>query len=221
MSRLMAENLVRRFPGTVAVDRVSLSVAAGQALGLMGPNGAGKTTLLDLLSGSGRPDQGRVLLDGRDITRLPAYLRARLGVARTVQRPAWFASLTVLENVMLGTRARARLDGRAARRRALEELDEVGLLRLAHHPGGEASSAERKLGELARVAAMDPTVVLLDEPSAGHDHESLKVLVQSVRRWVAWGAAVLLVDHDRRLVEEVCPVVLRMREGRLVDGAEG
>ena len=218
VTRLSAEGLVRRFPGTVAVAGVDIALQAGQALGLVGPNGAGKTTLLDLLSGAGRPDAGRVLLDGRDITGLAPHLRARLGVARTVQRPAWFPGLTVLENVLLGAprRLRARRD---QVRRALDELERVGLRGLASRPGREASTAARKRGELARVAFMDPTVVLLDEPSAGHDQESLLVLVAAVRRWVAAGAAVLVVDHDRDLVNALCPTVLLMRDGRIVGPA--
>ena len=224
VTRLCAEGLVRRFPGTVAVAGVDIALQAGQALGLVGPNGAGKTTLLDLLSGAGRPDAGRVLLAGRDITGLAPHLRARLGVARTVQRPAWFPGLTVLENVLLGAPRRPApgRDGQVRRdqvRRALDELERVGLRGLAGRPGGEASTAARKRGELARVAFMDPAVVLLDEPSAGHDQESLLVLVAAVRRWVAAGSAVLLVDHDRDLVNALCPTVLLMRDGRIVGPA--
>ena len=219
VTRLCAEGLVRRFPGTVAVAGVDIALQAGQALGLVGPNGAGKTTLLDLLSGAGRPDAGRVLLAGRDITGLAPHLRARLGVARTVQRPAWFSSLTVLENVLLGAPRRPVPGWDGQVRRALDELERVGLRGLAGRPGGEASTAARKRGELARVAFMDPAVVLLDEPSAGHDQESLLVLVAAVRRWVAAGSAVLLVDHDRDLVNALCPTVLLMRDGRIVGPA--
>lgn len=215
MAHLSGRGLVRRFPGTIAVNVVDIELAPGRAVGLVGSNGAGKTTLLDLLSGSQRPDEGRVLLDGADITRLAPCARARLGVARTDQRPAWFGGLTVLENVLVGAAAGRGGERGEARRRALEELTRVGLGPLADRPGTEASTAGRKLGELARVSFMNPTVVLLDEPSAGHDRDSLGVLVASVLRWVAAGAAALIVDHDRVLVRSLCPTVLHMHEGRV------
>jgi branched-chain amino acid transport system ATP-binding protein len=177
----------RRYGDLVAVDAVSLSLAVGECRALVGANGAGKSTLLDLVAGTVRPHAGRVLLDGRDVTRLGPVRRARLGVARTHQRPAVWPGLGALDNIILGGWPHARrlttadwrrsdklrgLCSPAAYRRhllqpSLRVLDSVGLGALVGVPAGELSHGQRRLLEIGVALAGRPRLLLLDEPTAG------------------------------------------------------
>ncbi|GAA2156498.1 ABC transporter ATP-binding protein [Kitasatospora kazusensis] len=211
--RLTARGVVRRFGGIAAVDGVDLVAPPGRITALVGPNGAGKSTLFDCLSGAARPDEGRVLLDGCDITRLPEHARARLGLARTFQRIAVFPTLTVAENVLVGAEQVRRHGARAATDRALTLL---GLAAARDAPAAELPTGTLRMVELARALAAGPRVLLLDEPSVGLDAAETARLAAVLRALAADGLPLLLVEHDTELVSELADAVYAMAAGRVV-----
>ncbi|WP_063771143.1 ABC transporter permease subunit [Streptacidiphilus neutrinimicus] len=219
--RLTARDVTRRFAGVTAVDGVTLAVPPGRITALTGPNGAGKSTLFDCLSGASRPDGGQVLLGGRDITRLPEHARARLGLARTFQQLAVFPGLTVADNVRVGAEqaASGRLDSSAVPAvSAVEQTETVlrllGLAALRDHAAADLPTGTLRLVELGRALAMAPTVLLLDEPAAGLDRRETALLVELLRLLADGGLALLMVEHDRELVDELASGVHVMRAGR-------
>ncbi|MEU0932291.1 ABC transporter ATP-binding protein [Embleya sp. NPDC005971] len=224
---LRAAGIVRRFGGLRAVDGVDLVVPAGLVTAVIGPNGAGKSTLFDCLAG-GRVDAGRVHLGGRDVTRLPAHRRARLGLARTFQVVSVFPSLTVVDNLRVaaenrsGASAPARLLGlpdpaRGRTRVAVEAaLRRLALTEHAHTPAGELPAGILRMVELARALTASPSVLLLDEPASGLDDAQADRLRHELRALAADGLAVLLVEHDMDLVFGVADTVHVMAAGRIV-----
>jgi branched-chain amino acid transport system ATP-binding protein len=228
-TRLTARGVVRRFGGVVAVDGVDLSVPPGRITALVGPNGAGKSTLFDCLSGTLRPDAGRVLLGGEDIARLPDYRRARLGLARTFQQLSIFPGLTVAENVRVGAEGRpgGTLRGlmglpapgperEAAATATDRALRLAGLAALRDHPVSDLPTGTLRMVEVARALAGAPRVLLLDEPAAGLDAAEAARLASMLRALSADGMALLLVEHDVDLVAELADTVCVMAAGRVV-----
>jgi branched-chain amino acid transport system ATP-binding protein len=214
-----------------AVDGVSLSASRGEIVGLIGPNGAGKTTLLDVIAGENLPSGGRIDLDGRDITRLPAFRRARLGIGRTFQAADLVSSLTVHDNLMLGCQARQRTSlvedglriGRSRRAELLAArevdrvLDLVGLRSDAGRGVAALPLGRRRLVEIARTLCSAPRLLLLDEAGSGMSVEDLAALASLLRRLSSdQGLAVVLVEHDVDFVFSVCDFVYVMAAGRLV-----
>lgn len=231
---LEARDVTKAFGGLRAVDALSLAVGRGSMTGIIGPNGAGKSTLFDLLAGRTVPDAGHVLLEGRDVTRLPAHRRARLGLARTFQLTRPFLRMTVLENMtvaplgQLGDRPWAPLLAAprvAAQERRVEEkaratLERFDLLPLADRYAGDLSGGQRKLLELARALMTDPRVVLLDEPFAGVNPtlgRRLLDLLGELRR--ERGLTFVLVEHDLETVFRHCAPIVVMANGKKL--AEG
>ncbi len=199
------------YQGFAALDDVSLDVPRGRITAVVGPNGAGKSTLFHCLAGALRPDSGRITLGARDITRLPAPARARLGVARTCQQPAVFPSLTVAENVLVGAeQARAGTDRAAAH--ALRLLD---LTDLRDHPAAALSTGALRRTELARALAGTPHTLLLDEPAAGLDAAEVAALALLLRALAADGMALLMVEHDLDLVADLADTVHVLTAGRI------
>ncbi len=186
---------------------------AGQVTAVVGPNGAGKSTLFHCLAGTLRPARGRVRLGGRDITRLTAHARTRLGIARTFQQLAVFPSLTVAENVRVGAeQGRVSEPGAVERALRLFGLDgEVRSLPAAGLPTGTLRRVE-----LARAFAGGPRILLLDEPAAGLDTAEVAALTQVLRALAAEGTALLVVEHDLDLVADLADVVHVMTAGRIV-----
>ncbi|KND43730.1 ABC transporter permease subunit [Streptomyces stelliscabiei] len=199
--------------GLAALDGVDLDVPPGRVSAVVGPNGAGKSTLLHCLAGSLRPGQGRVRLGGRDITRLPAHARTRLGIARTFQQPAVFPSSTVAENVRVGAEQGRRADP-AAVERALRLFGLDGAVRTAPAAGLPTGTLRRI--ELARALAGNPRVLLLDEPAAGLDTAEVAALARVLRALADDGMALLVVEHDLDLVADLADVVHVMAAGRIV-----
>jgi ABC-type branched-subunit amino acid transport system ATPase component/branched-subunit amino acid ABC-type transport system permease component len=210
---LTAHDVYARYGGFTALDGVDLVVRAGRVTALVGPNGAGKSTLFHCLAGTVRPVRGRVRLGGRDITRLPAHARTRLGVARSFQQLAVFPSLTVAENVRVGAeQGRAAEPGSVERALRLFGLD--GDLRSLPAAGLPTGTLRRV--ELARAFAGSPRVLLLDEPAAGLDTAEVAALTVVLRALAAERTALLVVEHDLDLVADLADVVHVMAAGRIV-----
>ncbi|MER7488849.1 ABC transporter ATP-binding protein, partial [Streptomyces sp. NPDC126497] len=210
---LEARGLRVRYGGFTALDGVDLVLPAGRVTAVVGPNGAGKSTLFHCLAGTTRPARGSVLLGGRDITRLPAQARTRLGIARTFQRLAVFPTLTVAGNVRVGAE-QGRLRDPGAVERTLRLLGLDGPVR-ARAAAGLPTGTLRRV-ELARALATAPRVLLLDEPAAGLDAAEVAALARILGALAADGTALLVVEHDLDLVAGLADVVHVMAAGRIV-----
>ncbi|MFB8080803.1 ATP-binding cassette domain-containing protein [Streptomyces sp. NPDC056013] len=213
--RLHAHALTLTHPGGVtALDRVTLDLVPSRITALVGPNGAGKSTLFDCLAGTLRPREGRITLDGADITHRSAYARTRLGIARTFQRLAVFPSLTVEENVRLGEeQGHVRTDP-AAVERSLRLLGLAGSVR--HATAADLPTGTLRRVELARALAGQPHTLLLDEPAAGLDAAETAALARVLAALAADGLTVLVVEHDPDLVAGIAHTVHTMEGGRIV-----
>jgi branched-chain amino acid transport system ATP-binding protein len=219
---LRLDSIGRAFGSLRAVDDVSLTVATGARHALVGPNGAGKSTLFNLVAGTLRVGTGRILLGDRDITRLPEHRRAGLGVARTFQHSSVFLGGTVLENVLTGVlRKTGRAHGLfrpALRYRELvdrcdEALATVGLVRVRDRLAGELSHGERRQLELAMTLAMQPRLLLLDEPAAGISPRETARLAEILAA-LPGEMTVLLIEHDLDLVFDFADTVTVLQLGR-------
>ena len=194
MPLLAVDRVTRRFGGVVALDDVSLEVAEGEIVGLIGPNGAGKTTVFNLVTRLYRPESGEIAFAGESLLRTPPHRIVRRGIARTFQNVELFASMTVLEHVLVGRHARR---GRPAR----EILDYVGLAELAHRRAAALPFGTQKRVELARALASGPRLLLLDEPAGGLNHEEVGRLADLIRRVRSdFELTILLVEHHMGLV---------------------
>ena len=210
---LSVENVSKRFAGRIALDSVSIDVARGSVTGVIGPNGSGKSTLFNIIAGSLRPDQGRVLIDGRNITSASAAEICGLGVARTFQISRLFAEMTVLENLIAVARGS---DDRAAIDLALELLDFLEIAGIAERWGAELSYGQRKLVEIARALMLQPRIMLLDEPFAGINPRLQNRIVDHLKALCAKGITVFFIDHEMRIVLKECDLVYVLAEGRLI-----
>jgi branched-chain amino acid transport system ATP-binding protein len=230
---LEVANVAKRFGGVQALDEVSFSIDAGQIYGLIGPNGAGKTTLFNLLSGVYAPDAGRFAFGGKAITGLAPHRIAATGIARTFQNIRLFGNLSALENVMIGrhvrTRAgvlgaivrdrRTRAEEAAIVRRSLALLDYVGIRARANERAAGLSYGDQRRLEIARALATEPKLLALDEPAAGMNPAERLALARLMGRIRADGTTLLLIEHDVRLVMNVCDRVLVLDYGQKI--AEG
>lgn len=194
-SILEAHNLVKVYKKRAVVKQASYSVRQGECVGLLGPNGAGKTTSFYMIVGMVRPDGGRVLLDGKDITYAPMYKRARMGIAYLPQEASIFRRLTVEQNIMAVLELQPL--SRAERRQRLERLlEEFGIAQIRKSKGYMLSGGERRRTEIARALAANPRFVLLDEPFAGIDPIAVEDLMTMVRRLKERNIGVLITDHN-------------------------
>jgi ABC-type branched-subunit amino acid transport system ATPase component len=210
---LRVENVSKRFAGRIALDSVSIDVARGSVTGVIGPNGSGKSTLFNIIAGTLRPDRGRVLVDGRDITLVSAAEICGLGVARTFQISRLFAEMTVLENLIAVARGS---DDRAAIALALELLDFLEIADIADRWGSELSYGQRKLVEIARALMLQPKIMLLDEPFAGINPRLQNRIVEHLKALCAKGITVFFIDHEMRIVLKECEMVYVLAEGSLI-----
>ncbi|WFE32276.1 ABC transporter ATP-binding protein [Micromonospora sp. WMMD975] len=223
---LATRGLTWRIGEVAIVDSVYLDLAPGEFLGVIGPNGAGKTSLFNLITGLRRPTEGKVVLDGADVTTLPVHRRARLGLGRTFQASSVFGSLTVRENVRLAVQAHRggslKLWRRAAADREVAAaadaaLDRVGL----HHRGtalaGTLAHGEKRKLEIALLLAGEPRVMLLDEPMAGVSAEDVPELVRVIKSLTGdSGRAVLMVEHHMDVILELADRIAVMHHGALL-----
>lgn len=218
MALLRLEGVTKRFGGLTAVNRVSLEIAPGEALGIVGPNGSGKTTLFNVISGVYRPEEGQVFLEGEDITALPPYRRAHLGIGRTFQIPRPFSSATVRENVAIGAMF-GTLSGKIGVREALELADHylelTGFSGLRDKVSGSLTPVEKKMMELARALAMKPKLLLLDEAMAGMPPKDIDEIVKFLKRVKEEEgiAVVSMVEHIMRAVAGFAERVIVLHQG--------
>ena len=234
MSALLAvEGVAKRFGGLQALQQVSFAIRPGEIYGLIGPNGAGKTTLFNLLTGVYPPDAGRFSFLGRDVTHLPPHRIAAAGIARTFQNIRLFANLSALENVMIGRHARTRAgvlgavlrdrrtvaEEKGIERRALELLDYVAIRSRANDRAAGLPYGDQRRLEIARALATEPKLLALDEPAAGMNPAERLALGKLIRRIRDDGTTVLLIEHDVRLVMNICDRVLVLDYGEKI--AEG
>ena len=216
--RLSIRELVAGYPGVPVLTGLSLEVTPGRLTGLTGPNGAGKSTLFDVVCGRLRPHRGRVLLGGRDITRLPTHRRARLGLGRTYQRLEVFGSLSVAENLLVAARATGRADPAQA---VADTLRRLALADFATYPAAKLPTGIARLVEIARALAAGAEVLLLDEPSSGMGTAELTDFATTLRALAADNLALLMIEHDLDLVEAVCDEVYELRDGTADPRAAG
>ncbi|HEV3183539.1 MAG TPA: ABC transporter ATP-binding protein [Xanthobacteraceae bacterium] len=224
---LATENLTKEFAGFVAVNGVDLRVARGTIHALIGPNGAGKTTCFNLLTKFLSPTRGRILYKGRDITALPPAEIARLGLVRSFQISAVFPHLSVLENVRIALQRRrgGSFDFWRSKRvldrfneRAMALIDDVGLADFAHAAAVELPYGRKRSLELATTLALDPEVMLLDEPTAGMGHEDIDRIAALIKRAAA-DRTVLMVEHNLSVVANLSHTITVLTRGRVL--AEG
>ena len=225
---LRAEGLHKRFGGVHAVRGISFGVPAASVFAIIGPNGAGKSTMLNLLSGVHRVDEGQLSFDGAEMAGLPAYRRARLGIARTFQKIRLFKQLSVLENVLAGFHMRHRIpalqyvlhgasfraDMRRCREEALALLDFVCLLPRAGTLAGVLSYGEQRLLEIARALATRPKLLMVDEPAAGLNGSEVELLLQRLDELRRRGMAIILIEHNMELVTRIADQVMVMHYGQ-------
>lgn len=205
MGVLVGDRLTKRFGGRTVVRGVNLEVNAGEIVGLLGRNGAGKSTTFKMLMGVHRPNGGRVMLDGTDVTNMPMYRRVRHGLGYLPQDHTFFAKLTVEENLL--AIAETTSIPRGERSRKVEDLiEEFGLHKVRSNPAGACSGGEKRRLEMARTLISNPKVILLDEPFAGVDPIAINDLRDLVTGLVRKNIAVLLTDHN---VREVLPMTDR------------
>ncbi|KFI26004.1 leucine/isoleucine/valine transporter ATP-binding subunit [Haematobacter missouriensis] len=230
---LSVEGLGIAFGGLKAVNDVSFSVRPGEIASVIGPNGAGKTTLFNMISGLYQPGSGRVILAGEDVTGFAPHLLARRGMSRTFQNLQIFQSMTVLENAVTGYHLRERgtvladmLSLPAARRRAREAeegamalLARVGLDRTAGREAGSLSYGSLKRLEIARALALEPKILLLDEPAAGCNAVETEEIDHLIAAVAASGVAILLVEHDMKMVMRISSHIVVLDHGEKI--AEG
>ncbi|MBL8700096.1 MAG: ABC transporter ATP-binding protein [Alphaproteobacteria bacterium] len=227
-------NLTKRFGGLTAVSNVEFAVAPGEIRGIIGPNGSGKSTFFNLISGVYKPDAGRVVFDGTDITGGEPHDIARRGIARTFQLLRIFGGMSVLENLLIGHHAHVRYSsaeavlgtGRvwAEERRLKDEMMEllsfIGLADYAEVPAGEMSIGQRRLLALGRAMAMRPKLLMLDEPAAGLSPVNVdKLLNTVVALKERYGLTVIVIEHILKVVMETCQTVTVLDHGEKI--AEG
>lgn len=230
---LEVHDLTRRFGGLAAVRDVSASFEQGKISAIIGPNGAGKTTFFNVISGFHPPTAGRVVLEGRTVTGLRPDQMAKLGIARSFQATHLFDRATVLDNLIVGHRLRTRSgfldvllnssrlreEEKRCRAKAEEVLDFVGLSAIAHRLAADITQEERKRIAFALALATDPKIVLLDEPAGGVNPEETVGLAALIRKMVATGLTVLLIEHKMDMIMSLADRIMVLDHGEKI--AEG
>ncbi|MGH2936109.1 MAG: ABC transporter ATP-binding protein [Gaiellaceae bacterium] len=213
---LAAAGLRKRFGSLVVLDGVDFSLGADEAVGIVGPNGAGKTTLLSIFAGSQRPEDGKILFRGADVTSSGAAARCRLGIARAHQVPKPFGGMTVFENVLVGASTGGRRRGRDAYRKVADVLDLCEMSAIANRPAESLGLLHRKRLELARALATEPQVLLLDEIAAGLTDEEAAQLVETVRELRRQGVAIVWIEHIVHVLVRAVERLVAMDGGRVI-----
>ncbi len=216
MSILSLHNVSKSFGALKVTDDVSLEVAQGEALGIIGPNGAGKSTLFNLITGNIAADQGRIVFDGMDVTRVSPMQRCLSGVGRSFQIPQPFSNLTVFENLLVAAthgRKRSEADVSADCASILERTE---LIEVANAPARTLSLLQRKRLELARAMATDPKLLLLDEIAGGLTEGECRALIQTIRAIHAEGVTIIWIEHVLQALNSVVERLLVLDFGRVI-----
>jgi branched-chain amino acid transport system ATP-binding protein len=217
---LELRNISKRFGQVLVAEDLTLTIPAGEFLGIVGPNGAGKTSLFGIASGDIAPDAGSVLLNGRDVTRLDSASRCRLGIGRTYQVPRLFEGMTVFENVLVGAQQGGHERGTASHELAIDALTTTRLLGDANRRGGSLGLLSRKRLEVARALATRPSLLLLDEVAGGLTDPEVAELVEIVRGIGERGVTVVWIEHVVRALVGTVDRLLCLAGGRIIgDGA--
>ncbi|MBW1668410.1 MAG: LPS export ABC transporter ATP-binding protein [Deltaproteobacteria bacterium] len=216
---LEAKGLVKAYVGKRVVDHIDITLKRKEIVGLLGPNGAGKTTTFYMIVGQVRPDQGRVYLDGEEITHYPMYLRARKGITYLSQEPSVFRKLSVEENLL------AILESLGLTRREIKErlealLSELGISHLAKQKASSLSGGERRRLEITRALVIEPRFMLLDEPFAGIDPLALNDINQIIGQLKEKGIGIIISDHNVRETLKVCDFAYIINQGKIVEFGE-
>jgi lipopolysaccharide export system ATP-binding protein len=216
VSILSAEDLSKSFKLREVVKNITFELHSGEVVGLLGPNGAGKTTAFYMVVGLIQADKGRVMLDGKDLTSLPMYMRARNGVGYLPQEASIFRKLTVAKNIMAILETRDELD-RADRERLLEQLlDELHIGHVRNSMGMALSGGERRRVEIARALAVEPRFILLDEPFAGVDPISILDIQRIIKHLSERDIGVLITDHNVRETLGICSRAYIVNQGAVI-----
>ena len=215
MTLLETRGLIKRYSGRVVVNEVSINIAQRSIVGLLGRNGAGKTTTFRMAMGMITPDGGAVIFEGRDITKLPMYKRARLGIGYLSQEPSIFQRLSVRDNLnaILETMSITRAERDHKADMLINRFD---LAEVAESQGRFLSGGERRKLEIARAMVTDPSLILLDEPFSGVDPITVEDLQHEIRRLVASGVSILITDHNVERTLEVCDKAYIIDHGKVI-----
>jgi len=227
---LVATDIHRHFEGMHAVDGVTIEVAPGKITGLIGPNGAGKSTFMAVLAGTLPSTSGTIVFDGKDITRLPAYRRARLGLVRTFQLPSEFARLTVLENLLVAAqhnRGDSLFGALMGKRYWIEDerklvqqartlLKRFGMTAKESDYAGTMSGGQKRLIEIMRALMLQPRLLLLDEPMSGVHPKIVQEIQYYLQDLRHEGLTILMVEHELHMVERLCDTVVVMAQGKVI-----
>lgn len=232
MSKLMlrTENVTQRFGGLTAVSQVSIDLYEGEIIGIIGPNGAGKTTFFNVLTGIYTPTEGKVYLDGEDITGKMPHEVAKLGMTRNFQNIRLFSNMTIIENIMTGMYCRKkatlfdsilhtkrhRLEEKETEEEALKYLDIVGLADCRYDMATSLPYGQQRKLEIGRALASNPKVLLLDEPAAGMNDQETLELAEFIKKLRGLGYSIVLIEHDMRLVMNVCDRIYVLNYGELI-----
>jgi len=213
---IKAENLSKSYHQRKVVEEVSLTMKRGEIVGLLGPNGAGKTTTFYMIIGLIKPDAGQVFFDDIDITHMPMFKRARLGIGYLPQEASIFKKLTVEENVYLLWEVLKNVPKEHYNSRLTQLLDEMGLLKLRHAKGIELSGGERRRVEIVRALATDPAFILLDEPFAGIDPIAVHDIQDIIRSLKAKNIGVIITDHNVRETLSITDRAYLLHNGKIL-----
>lgn len=216
---LEAEHLTKSYGAVKVVDDLSVSLHSGEALGVVGPNGAGKTTMLNLITGGVRPDGGRIVFAGSDLSHASPHERCHAGIGRTYQIPRPFEGMTVFENVLVGATYGRGQSERASYEICASALNRAGLLPRANVLAGSLTLLERKRLELARALATEPKLLLLDELAGGLTEQEVQSLIVTVRQLRTEGIGIIWIEHVVRALLAVVDRLMAIDFGRLI--AEG
>ncbi|MCE2833855.1 MAG: LPS export ABC transporter ATP-binding protein [Chitinophagaceae bacterium] len=208
------EQLVKRYRNRTVVNQVSVEVRQGEIVGLLGPNGAGKTTTFYMVVGLIKPDEGQVFLDQQNITRLPMYKRAQMGIGYLPQEASVFRKLTVEENIS-AVLEMTKLDRRQQKQKLEDLLQEFRLTHVRHNNGDSLSGGERRRTEIARALAVDPKFILLDEPFAGVDPIAVEDIQSVVARLKYRNIGILITDHNVNETLSICDRAYLLIEGKI------
>lgn len=216
MSFLKAEGVTKSYNGRRVVDGVNLEVQGGEVVGLLGPNGAGKTTTFHMMVGLVRPDQGKVFLNGEDLTLVPIYQRARAGISYLPQESSVFRRLTVEQN-LLAILETLDLSAEEQKERCKGLLRMLGISHLANHKAYTLSGGERRRVEIARALVLSPFFVLLDEPFTGVDPIAVAEIQKIIRKLTTSGIGLLITDHNVRETLGICDRAYILNEGLVLE----